>query len=101
MTNKVVPINKRRYDAASKTSRTNNWLTPSTDATSAIVNPSTIRNRARDLVRNNPWAAKGISVIVNNVVGYGIRAQWHGGTARNAKRAQDLWKAWAETEQCD
>jgi lambda family phage portal protein len=101
MTSKVVPIKKRRYDAASKTSRTSNWLTPSTDATSAIVNPSVIRNRARDLVRNNPWAAKGVAVIVNNVVGYGIRAQLQGSTARSSKRAQDLWKAWAETEQCD
>ena len=73
MSAEIVPITKRRYDAASKTTRTTNWQTPATDATSAISNPALIRNRARDLVRNNPWAAKGISVIVNNVVGYGIR----------------------------
>lgn len=96
----VVPF-KRRYDAASKTTRTQNWFTPATDATSAIVNPSIIRNRARDLVRNNPWAAKGVSVITNNVVGYGIRAQFQSSTKRNAKRAQDLWEAWAESTQCD
>jgi lambda family phage portal protein len=101
MSAEIVPITKRRYDAASKTTRTTNWQTPATDATSAISNPALIRNRARDLVRNNPWAAKGISVIVNNVVGYGIRAQWQAGNKRNTKLAQDLWKAWAETGQCD
>ncbi|EGW22152.1 phage portal protein [Methylobacter tundripaludum] len=99
MTN-VVPF-KRRYDAASKTTRTSNWLTPATDANSAISNPSIIRNRARDLVRNNPWANKGVSVITNNVVGYGILAQWKAKTKSNTKRAQDLWKAWAESTQCD
>lgn len=92
---------KRRYDAASRTTRTNNWTTPATDANAAIRNPSLIRNRARDLVRNNPWANKGVSVINNNVVGYGIRPQFKSAIKRNAKRAQDLWKAWAETTQCD
>ncbi|MGZ4953566.1 MAG: phage portal protein [Methylobacter sp.] len=95
-----VPV-KRRYDAASRTTRTNNWITPATDANAAIRNPSLIRNRARDLVRNNPWANKGVSVINNNVIGYGIRPQFKSGIKRNAKRAQDLWKAWAETTQCD
>jgi len=100
MTN-VINLQARRYDAASRTTRTSNWLAPSTDANAAITNPQLIRNRARDLVRNNPWAAKGVSVIVNNVVGYGIRAQWQAPAKRNAKRAQDLWKAWAESKQCD
>jgi len=100
MTN-VIKLNTRRYDAASRTTRTSNWNTPSTDANAAIANPALIRNRARDLVRNNPWAARGVSVIVNNVVGYGIRTQWQAPSKRNAKLAQDKWKAWAETTQCD
>lgn len=97
----VIKLQKRRYEAASQTTRTRNWLAPSTDANQAISNPSLLRNRSRDLVRNNPWAAKGVSVIVNNVVGYGIRAQWQAPAKRNAKQAQDLWMQWAETEQCD
>lgn len=98
---KVIKLDTRRYDAASRTTRTQNWLTPATDSNAAINNPQLIRNRARDLVRNNPWAAKGVSVIVNNVVGYGIRAQWQSSSKRTSKRAQDLWQAWAETTQCD
>lgn len=101
MKNNVVDISKRRYEASSKSTRTKNWRAPSTDATSAIVDPQTIRNRARDLVRNNPWAAKCISVITNNTVGSGIRVQWKAKSKRNSKRIQDLWKEWAETTQCD
>lgn len=101
MTAQVVPLKKRKYEAASKTARTKNWLTPSTDANAAIVDPQLIRNRARDLVRNNPWTAKGISVIVSNTVGTGIRAQWQTNNKRNTQQLQALWKAWAETTQCD
>jgi lambda family phage portal protein len=97
----VVQLRKRHYEAASKTSRTKNWRSSSSDATSAIVNAALIRNRARDLVRNNTWAAKGVSVIVNNVVGSGIRAQWQGRTKRQTARTNELWKLWAETTQCD
>jgi lambda family phage portal protein len=100
-TNNVINLQKRRYEAASQSTRTKNWNTPGTDATSAIANPNLIRNRSRDLVRNNPWAAKGVSVIVNNVVGYGIRAQWQAPTKRLSNIAQNLWKVWAESEQCD
>ena len=101
MKNNIVKLDTRRYEAASKTSRTQSWITPATDANAAINNQYTIRNRARDLVRNNPWANKGLSVIVNNVVGYGIRAQWKAANKTSTKRAQGLWKAWAESTQCD
>ena len=89
---------QRKYDAASQTSRTSNWLTQSTDANAAIVRPDLIRNRARDLVRNNAWANKAVGVITNNTIGYGIRPQFTSGAK---KRAQTLWTQWAETTQCD
>lgn len=91
---------QRKYDAASQTSRTNNWLTPPSDANAAIVRPDLIRNRARDLVRNNAWANKAVSVVTNNTIGYGIRPQFQGNKAAQ-KQADKLWKAWAETTQCD
>ena len=91
----VVPLKKRRYDGASTSTRTRQWNTPSTDADSANSSPARLRNRARDLRRNNPWAAKGIQVITNNVIGYGIKAQW------KSKKAQRLWSEWAETSACD
>lgn len=95
------PPNQRRYDAASKSTRLSGWTTQGTDADAANADPYTIRNRSRDLVRNNPWAAKGVGVIVNNAVGYGIRAQLNAGSKLRTRRAADLWKAWAETTSCD
>lgn len=101
MSAKVIPINTRRYDAASQSSRTSNWYTQATDANAAINRPDIIRNRARDLIRNNPWAAKGKSVIVNNTIGYGIRPQFAGKRKRDVEKATKKWAAWAETTQCD
>ena len=95
------PPEARRYDAASKTKRMSGWVTPSTDANTAINNPQEIRNRARDLVRNNAWSAKGVQVIVNNAVGYGIRAQLKAGSALRTRQAQAIWQQWAETTACD
>lgn len=91
----VVPMRKRRYEGGSNAPRTQGWRAPGTDADAANGHPAVLRNRARDLRRNNPWAAKGVSVIVNNTIGYGIRAQW------KSKRAQALWNQWAESTDCD
>lgn len=104
--NNVVPfrgkdVEKRRYDSASRTSRLSGWVAQSTDANAAITDPVTIRNRSRDLVRNNAWAAKSVSVCVNNTVGYGIRAQIKAGSALRTRQAQALWQQWAETTACD
>lgn len=97
----VVKLKSRRYDAGSRASRLSGWLTPGTDATAAIGNPVLIRNRARDLVRNNPWAAKALFVITNNTVGFGIRCQIQSRSKSRQKAAQDLWAQWAETSACD
>ena len=94
-------IQLRRYDAASQSRRLSGWGTSSTDANSAINDPVTIRNRARDLVRNNPWAAKGVSVIVNNAVGYGIRAQIKSRSRGRATQAQQYWERHLETNAID
>ncbi len=95
------PPEARRYDAASKTARMSGWMTPATDANAAINHPATIRNRARDLVRNNSWAAKGVNVIVNNSVGYGIRAQLKASSNLRTRQAQALWQQHMETSAID
>ena len=97
----VTRLNKRRYEAASRNPRLSSWIAPATDANTAIQSPSVIRNRSRDLVRNNPWAAKGVSVIVNNCIGYGIRAQLRDKAKGRQKQAELIWQRWAETTACD
>lgn len=91
----------RNFDAGSRKPRLSSWYAPGTDATSSIKNPSTIRNRARDLVRNNPWANKALSVLTNNTIGYGIRCQIKSKSQARAKKAQLLWEEWAGTTACD
>jgi capsid protein len=65
---------RRAYDAAQKGRRTDGWRTAGTAADAEIAAASGIlRDRMRDLVRNNPLAARAVSVLVNNLVGSGIR----------------------------
>jgi lambda family phage portal protein len=58
----------------------------------------TLRNRARDLRRNNPYATKGIQVISSNVVGHGIATQFR---ATNAATLEKKWNTWAESTEID
>jgi len=86
----------RSYEAASRGGRAANWYASGTDANAENQFAlTTIRNRARDLVRNNAYAAKAIDVLQNNAVGYGIRA------GIRDSRAAAAWKQWAETTACD
>jgi lambda family phage portal protein len=90
----------RHFEAASVGRRTDGWSRTTTDANRAAggVALSRLRAQARDLVRNNPWAERGLRRIVTNTVGWGIKPKAKG---RNAKKIAELWKRWAETTQCD
>lgn len=92
----------RRYEGASTGRRTDGWFTTGASA-SAEIGPalSRLRNRSRDLVRNNPWAARGIQVIVSNTVGTGIIPQIKGKNEGQVKRLTDQWQQWGETPACD
>lgn len=90
----------RHFESASSGRRTDGWSRRSTDANAAASGPTLARLRAqaRDLVRNNPWARRGLRRIVSNTVGWGITPKANG---RSADHVQDLWKQWGETTQCD
>jgi len=95
-------VSKRFFEGASKGRRTDGWKTPSTSAASEIAAASApLRDRARDLVRNNSFAAKGLQVIVSNTIGYGIRAQIKSASGRGLDPLIGAWKNWAETTACD
>ena len=86
----------RSFDGASKGRGTKNWSTTSASA-QAEISPalSTLRNRSRDLVRNEPYANKGVSAIVSNVVGTGIVLKV------NKPKVRKLWESWANCRDCD
>lgn len=89
----------RRYDGAASGRRTDSWRTCGTSANAEAVNNNAmvvLRDRHRDLARNNPWVARAVQAIVGNTVGFGITAKV-GGT----KAQQAAWKAWAGTTACD
>lgn len=92
----------RKYEAASKGRRTNGWATVSTSANREIYTAGhNLRERARDLVRNNPYAAKAINTIANNVIGTGIRATPKPSNKKSEPKIKTAWEDWAEKTECD
>jgi lambda family phage portal protein len=92
----------RNFEAASKGRRTDGWRTSGTSANGETAKGATLtRNRARDLARNNAYAAKALTVITSNTVGTGISGQARGPNKARVKQAATLWQEWAETPACD
>lgn len=86
---------RRSYEAAAKGRGTDGWRTSSTAADSEIAAAgSLLRDRMRDLVRNNALAAQAVQVLVNNMVGYGIRPRAASGSKARDKKVMALWNEW-------
>jgi lambda family phage portal protein len=69
------------YDAGGMGRRVKGVLGPATDADAASIGSRrVIRQRARDLIRNAPFAKRAQSVVTNNVVGAGISPSITGGS---------------------
>ena len=86
----------RKYDGAALGRRVNSWTAQGSSANTEIATSlPLLRDRHRELVRNNPWASRAVQAVVSNTVGYGF-------TAKVAdERAAKVWKEWAETTACD
>lgn len=96
---------KRRYEAGRPNRATAGWnATRNASANSEIrYDLSWLRDRSRDLVRNNPYAKKAVQVITTNVIGTGIRPSIAKGSMPKAheRKLMNAWRTWAETKQCD
>lgn len=80
----------RAYEGARVTRRTSGWMSSSTSANAEIAPAlTTLRNRSRDQVRNNPYAKRAIAKLVSASVGVGIMARPTGPAAA-------VWKAWCK-----
>lgn len=92
---------KRKYEAAAKTRRTDTWVATGTSANQEILAALvTLRDRSRDMTRNNVYARRAVQLIANNVVGTGIMPRPEGSEALK-KKLNQLWKEFAETTLCD
>lgn len=97
-----IKLMERRFEGAAGGRRNDGWRSSSTDA-NAEIGPalSRLRNRARDLRRNNPYAERAVTGIADNVVGAGIVPRPLSSKPRFNKKLVELWKAWAEETLCD
>lgn len=82
----------RAYDGAKVGRRTGGWTTTGASANAELVPAlNALRNRSRDLVRNNPYAARAIDSLVSAAVGTGIVC--------TPNEAAAAWQAWVQ--ECD
>jgi lambda family phage portal protein len=86
----------RGYDAA-KDWRSNHGWRPSGGSANTEVRGAAVEvaRRARDAVRNDPYAARIVDLWAANAVGAGITTRWPD-TAH-----ADAWRRWADSTACD
>lgn len=85
----------RDFDAAQSFSASpikRNSRSANAENSSAIA---PIRENIRELVRNAPFASKGLSTIVNGVVGWGIEAQISHPDSNKQNQLEALWREWS------
>jgi lambda family phage portal protein len=90
----------RSYEGARLGRRTEGWVVAGSSANAEIGTAlSRLRDRSRDLVRNNPYATKAVQAVVSNLVGTGILPRARSGDASINEAADMLWACFAES--CD
>ena len=90
----------RSYEGARIGRRTDGWVVAGTSANAEIGTAiARLRDRSRDLVRNNPYAAKAVQAVVSNLIGTGIMPRARAGDASLSDQADKLWARFAEA--CD
>ena len=95
-------VKRRYYDAAGGGRLNDGWSrgVRGSNADTVIAAASgSLRERSRDLVRNNPLAAHAVQVLVNNLVGPGIRPRAKSGNKARDKKVDKLFEAWSAS--CD
>jgi lambda family phage portal protein len=98
----VAPPRRRMYEGAKVSRLTSDWVTAGTSADAEIKGSlARLRNRSRQLVRDNDYAKQAIRAIKANVIGTGIRLQaqvkMQRGSGRLDQTVNDaIEKAWVK-----
>jgi lambda family phage portal protein len=96
----AIALLSRSYEGARLGRRTDGWIVAGTGANAEIGSALVrLRDRSRDLVRNNPYAAKAAQAVVSNLIGTGIMPRARAHDAAINEVADRLWAGFAET--CD
>jgi lambda family phage portal protein len=90
---------RRGYDAARHSRLTQGWRAGPGSA-DAEISPdlATLRNRSRDLARNNPYVASAVRQLVANLVGDGMEARAVHPDPHIQKLAQGIYLGWAKSK---
>ena len=100
---------RRAYEGAMVSRLTADWVTSSTSADAEIDGSLVrLRNRARQLVRDNGYAQQALRCIVSNVIGTGVRMQAQVPAAANGGRPDTAindaierqWAHWCHADTC-
>lgn len=90
-----------RYDAAGTGRRLSGWNTPSSGPNTAIGGLQKIRDRARDLARNEWSGAANVRVWTSNMIGTGIVPRPRTKNKRLKNKLTQLWRKWVEVADAD
>lgn len=92
----------RAYDAAQRGRGTDGWIAVGSSADAEVAAAgSVLRDRMRDLVRNDALAAKAVQVLVSNIVGTGIRPRAAGPDPAANRAADEVWRRWSQQADAD
>ena len=100
---------RRAYQGARVNRLTSDWVTSGTSADSEIRSSfKALRNRARQLVRDNDYARQAVRAIQNNVIGQGVKFQPQVKLQRDLTLDETInqqimlaWHQWSKKKRCD
>jgi lambda family phage portal protein len=88
------------YEGARTGRRTDGWMTTGNSANAEIgAALSKLRERSRDLIRNNAYASRAVAEVVGNAIGTGITAQARTSRPELNRQIDTAWLEWIG--QCD
>ena len=102
------PVRRRMYEGAKFSRLTADWVTGNTSADSEVYGSAQkLRDRARQLCRDNDYARQALRAIEGNVVGQGIPFQAQVRMLRGGRldagvndQIEQAWKRWTKARHC-
>ncbi|WP_253306904.1 phage portal protein [unidentified bacterial endosymbiont] len=95
----VIPerLLKASYEAAGSGRRTHTWNAPSSGPSAiALGGLQALRDRARAMTRNDPYAFSAIDHLVSSTIGTGITPKPQHPDDQIRRQLQELWDDWTE-----
>lgn len=105
----VLKPRRRMYQGARLSRLNDDWFSGNTSADAEIKSSlKKLRDRSRQMVRDNPYARQAKRATQMNVIGHGIQMQCHVMRLRGKKRddvlnqlIEEKWNYWCQKDSCD